>query len=200
MSTGKRRDGGPRHPAGGWITWFELFIDDPAKDLAFYKEAFDLDLRPRGDMPFWPVMTGDKAAAGIDGAISKPPREGMTQRVVSTMSAEDKDAATIKAVAAGATVVVPKQTVPGSGWLTLGLVAIYRLWLRGLLATRCFRICWRPHTTDNWAPGKPGAQLFWKSSAMRPRVSSASMTPQVIASGIWRLSGGTARQSRAGMD
>jgi len=23
-------------------------------------------------MPFWPVMTGDKAAAGIDGAISKP--------------------------------------------------------------------------------------------------------------------------------
>ena len=42
----------------------------------------------------------------------------MTQSVVCTISTEDSDVATAKAVAAGATVVVPKQAAPGTGWLT----------------------------------------------------------------------------------
>jgi predicted enzyme related to lactoylglutathione lyase len=44
--------------------------------------------------------------------------EGMTQRVVNTLSVDGNDAAVAKAVAAGGTVVVPKRAVPGSGWLT----------------------------------------------------------------------------------
>jgi len=100
------------------ITWFEYFTKDAEKDLAFYKEAFGWESQKWGDMDYWLVMTGDKAEPGIDGAIALPPMEGMTQQVVNTISVDDNDAFTAKAVAAGGTVAVPKRAVPGSGWLT----------------------------------------------------------------------------------
>jgi predicted enzyme related to lactoylglutathione lyase len=100
------------------ITWFEYFTEDAEKDLAFYKEAFGWETQQWGDMPYWLVMTGDKDQPGIDGAIAPPPMEGMTQKVVATISVDDNDAAVAKAIAAGATVAVPKRAVPGSGWLS----------------------------------------------------------------------------------
>jgi uncharacterized protein len=100
------------------ITWFEFFVDDTDTEIAFYKKAFGWESQKWGDMPYFLVMTGDKSQAGIDGAIAKPPMENMTQRVVNTMSVDDNDAATKMAAEAGATVVVPKMAVPGSGWLT----------------------------------------------------------------------------------
>ena len=100
------------------ITWFEYFTEDAAKEIAFYKEAFGWESQQWGDMPYWLVMTGDKAEPGIDGAVGLPPMEGMTQLVINTMSVDDNDAAVAKAIAAGGTVVVPKRAVPGSGWLT----------------------------------------------------------------------------------
>ena len=100
------------------ITWFEYFTEDAEKDVAFYKEAFGWESKQWGDMPYWLVMTGDTSEPGIDGAIGLPPTEGMTQRVVNTISVDDNDAFVAKAVAAGGTVAVPKRAVPGSGWLT----------------------------------------------------------------------------------
>ena len=100
------------------ITWFEYFTEDAAKEIAFYEEAFGWESQQWGDMPYWLVMTGDKAEPGIDGAVGLPPMEGMTQLVINTMSVDDNDAAVAKAIAAGGTVVVPKRAVPGSGWLT----------------------------------------------------------------------------------
>jgi predicted enzyme related to lactoylglutathione lyase len=100
------------------ITWFEYFTEDAEKDLAFYKQAFGWEAQQWGEMPYWLVITGDKSEPGIDGAIGLPPMEGMTQRVVNTISVDDNDAFTAKAVAAGGTVAVPKRAVPGSGWLT----------------------------------------------------------------------------------
>ena len=100
------------------ITWFEYFTEDAEKDLAFYKQAFGWEAQQWGEMPYWLVITGDKSEPGIDGAIGLPPMEGMTQRVGNTISVDDNDAFTAKAVAAGGTVAVPKRAVPGSGWLT----------------------------------------------------------------------------------
>lgn len=100
------------------ITWFEYFTEDAEKDLAFYKEAFGWESQKWGDAKYWLVITGDKAEPGIDGAIGFPPMEGMTQKVVNTISVDDNDAFTAKAVAAGGTVAVPKMAVAGSGWLT----------------------------------------------------------------------------------
>ena len=100
------------------ITWFEYFTDDAEKDVAFYKDAFGWTAQQWGDSPYWLVITGDKADPGIDGAIGLPPMEGMTQKVVNTISVDDNDAAVAKALAAGGTVAVPKRAVPGSGWLT----------------------------------------------------------------------------------
>jgi uncharacterized protein len=100
------------------ITWFEYFTQDAEKDVAFYKEAFGWTSEKWGDAPYWLVVTGDKAAPGVDGAIGLPPMDGMTQRVVNTISVEDNQATVAKAVAAGATVAVPTRAVPGSGWLT----------------------------------------------------------------------------------
>ncbi len=99
------------------VTWFEYFTEDTEKDLAFYKDVFGWDSQQWGEMPYWLVMTGDKAEPGIDGAMAPPPMEG-TPKVVLTISVDDNDAFTEKAVAAGATVAVPKRAVPGSGWLT----------------------------------------------------------------------------------
>ena len=100
------------------VTWFEYFTQDAAKDIAFYKEAFGWGSQQWGDGPYWLVMTGEKDQPGIDGAIGFPPMEGMTQKVINTISVDDHAAAVAKAVAAGATVVVPTRAVPGSGWLT----------------------------------------------------------------------------------
>ena len=100
------------------ITWFEYFTEDAEKDLAFYKDAFGWESQQWGGAPYWLVLTGDKAEPGIDGAIGLPPMEGMTQRVVNTISVDDNDAFVAKAVAAGGTIAVPKRAVPGSGWLT----------------------------------------------------------------------------------
>ena len=99
------------------VTWFEYFTKDPEKDLAFYKEAFGWDNQKWGEAPYWLVTTGAKNEPGIDGAIGMPPMESSPQ-VVLTISVDDNEAAVAKAVAAGATVAVPKQAVPGSGWLT----------------------------------------------------------------------------------
>lgn len=100
------------------ITWFEYFVDDPGKELAFYKEAFGWESQKWGNQEYFLVTTGDKSQPGIDGGVAKPPMPNMTQRVVNTISVDDNDAATKKAEAAGAKVVVPKMAVPGSGWLT----------------------------------------------------------------------------------
>jgi predicted enzyme related to lactoylglutathione lyase len=100
------------------VTWFEYFTEDAEKDAAFYKEAFGWEAQQWGDMPYWLLVTGDKSAPGIDGAVGMPPMEGMTQKVIATISVDDNDAAVADALAAGATVAVPKRAVPGSGWLT----------------------------------------------------------------------------------
>ena len=100
------------------ITWFEYFTEDAEKDIAFYQEAFGWTAQKWGDAPYWLVVTGDKADPGIDGAIGLPPMEGMTQKVINTISVDDNDATVAKALAAGGTVAVPKRAVPGSGWLT----------------------------------------------------------------------------------
>ena len=100
------------------ITWFEYFTEDAEKDLAFYKAAFGWESQKWGDVPYWLVMTGDKNEPGIDGAIGRPPMEGMTQKVINTISVDDNEASTAKALAAGGTIAVPRRAVPGSGWLT----------------------------------------------------------------------------------
>jgi predicted enzyme related to lactoylglutathione lyase len=100
------------------ITWFEYFTPDAEKDAAFYKEAFGWTAEKWGDAPYWLVVTGDAAVPGIDGAIGLPPMDGMTQQVVNTISVDDHQAAVSKAVAAGATVVVPTRAAAGTGWLT----------------------------------------------------------------------------------
>jgi predicted enzyme related to lactoylglutathione lyase len=100
------------------VTWFEYFTEDAEKDAAFYNEAFGWQVQQWGDMPYWLVVTGDKSDPGIDGAIGLPPMEGMTQKVIATISVDDNDATVAAALAAGATVAVPKRAVPGSGWLT----------------------------------------------------------------------------------
>ena len=94
--------------------------------MAFYKEAFGWELQQWGDMPYWLVVTRDKAQPSIDGAIAPLPMPNMTQRVVCTMSVDDNEAAAAEAVAAGAVVVVPKRAVPGSGWLSQTAAGTYR--------------------------------------------------------------------------
>jgi len=100
------------------VVWFEFFTEEAAKDRAFYKEAFGWESEQWGDRPYWLWLPHEKTQPGIPGGIGLSLKQGMTQSVVCTISTENSDAATAKAVAAGATVVVPKQAVRGTGWLT----------------------------------------------------------------------------------
>jgi predicted enzyme related to lactoylglutathione lyase len=68
-----------------------------------------------GPMEYWLVSTGDAAAPGIDGGLSRRrfPGEGMSF----TVDVESVDAAVKAVTAAGAQIVHPRSAIPGVGWL-----------------------------------------------------------------------------------
>lgn len=100
----------------GRVTHFEFSTPDPTKEVAFFKEVFGWTIEQWGDQEYWLVTTGENEA-GINGAIM-PQAMADQPRVVDTVQVEDIDAATAKAVAAGATTAMAKQEVPNMGWTT----------------------------------------------------------------------------------
>lgn len=88
-----------------------------------YRELFGWELRKwDGPVDCWLVMTGDPAMPGIDGGLVRrvggPPAEGQAVNAfVCTVDVADVDASVAKAESLGGTVALPKQPVPGVGWL-----------------------------------------------------------------------------------
>lgn len=109
---------------------FEIHASDPKIVRAFYETVFGWRFQQWGDIPYWLVSTGDgdpmsgvpSTEPGIDGGMvprvgERPAEFQAVNAFVLTVDVPDCAAYLDKAVAAGATVALPRAATPGVGWL-----------------------------------------------------------------------------------
>ncbi len=100
----------------GRIIHFELPSNDIAASRKFYEEVLGWSFfRWEGPMEYWLVSTGDKNAPGIDGALGGAANE--FKATVNTAEVDDLDAALEKVQANGGQIIMPKDEIPGVGFL-----------------------------------------------------------------------------------
>lgn len=97
------------------VMWFEVPADDPTRAAKFYNDAFGWNTEqwPGGE-EYWVLKTEKGAEAGIDGGIF---RRGNMKLVTNTIGVASVDDAVAKVIAAGGTIVQPKFSVAGMGYL-----------------------------------------------------------------------------------
>ena len=94
------------------IVHWELMVGDPAKAKEFYNTIFDWEFDESSFPGYWMIKTG----ADPGGAMMAKP-EGAPMSALNTyFGVAEIDDTLAKAVAAGATVLVPKTTIEGVGY------------------------------------------------------------------------------------
>ncbi|WP_119067610.1 VOC family protein [Aggregatilinea lenta] len=97
------------------IVHIEIPSEDPDKAAKFYKEVFDWETTKwDGPMPYWLVKTGPDDERGIDGAFMD---SANNNRLTYVLDVDDVDTYVAKVQQHGGTVVMPKDAVPGVGYL-----------------------------------------------------------------------------------
>ena len=112
------------------VVHFEIHAASPERAAKFYADVFGWDVKewviPGVVIPdenrYWMVTTGPEGEPGINGGIlcrrGSAPAEGQAVNAyVCTVGVASVDACLGRAVAAGATVAVPKMPIKGVGWL-----------------------------------------------------------------------------------
>ncbi|HVK40733.1 MAG TPA: VOC family protein [Candidatus Kapabacteria bacterium] len=95
------------------VVHFEISADDPERAKDFYTGVFGWDFQSwGGPMDYYMVRTGE--GPGIDGGMFK--RRGDVGHV-NTIDVPSVDDFAASVVAKGGQVVVPKNAIPGIGWL-----------------------------------------------------------------------------------
>ena len=113
-------------PAG--IVHFEIHANDIERAKRFYGDLFDWTCTEANvGMEYWLITTGRSSGPngerlGIDGGLlAKGGRDGgegaSPNAYVCTIGVEDIDATLEKATKAGAEIQMPKDRLPGVGWL-----------------------------------------------------------------------------------
>lgn len=97
------------------VTHFEIPSDNPEKLLDFYSKAFGWTFQKFGEFEYWLAVTGPDDKPGINGGIMK--KKDPKQPCVNSVNVPDIDAAITAITANGGTIVVPKNAIPGVGWL-----------------------------------------------------------------------------------
>ncbi|NBH09238.1 VOC family protein [Amycolatopsis sp. SID8362] len=99
---------------------FEIHAGDPDRAVAFYTSVFGWKFERWGEAPYWVISTGE--GNGIDGGLL--PRQGPAPEAsapvhgfVNTIAVTDLDASLDAVTDAGGTLALPKNPVPGVGWL-----------------------------------------------------------------------------------
>ena len=98
---------------------FEIHASDPERLVAFYTGVFGWNIQHIPEMNYWFILTGE--GPGIDGGLLQrrgpaPADNGTVNGYVCSIHVESVDASLEKALAAGATVALPKMAIPGVGW------------------------------------------------------------------------------------
>jgi uncharacterized protein len=112
------------------VIHFEIHAADPERAAKFYRDVFGWKIEewkiPGVEVPkenrYWLVGTGSEKEPGINGGIlfrrSAPPAEGQAVNAyVCTIGVPSLDECVGKAVAAGASIALPKMPIKGVGWL-----------------------------------------------------------------------------------
>jgi predicted enzyme related to lactoylglutathione lyase len=97
------------------VIHFEINADEPARAVEFYREVFGWVIESwEGPMEYWLITTYAEGESGINGAITRR-MEGNT--TVNTIGVPDLEAFISKVEASGGSLVTPKMTVPGVGYM-----------------------------------------------------------------------------------
>ena len=92
------------------VVHFEIYGDNPEKLIKFYEKVFGWKFEKWGPLDYWIIMTGE--GPGIDGGLGKEKSPG-----INTIDVPDVDEYLKKIERDGGTVVTPKTTLPGIGYL-----------------------------------------------------------------------------------
>ena len=92
------------------VVHFEIFGEHPEQLIEFYAKVFGWTFEKWGPMDYWIIKTGE--GPGIDGGLGKEKNPS-----VNTIDVPDVDEYLDKIQLAGGTVVAPKMTLPGIGYL-----------------------------------------------------------------------------------
>jgi predicted enzyme related to lactoylglutathione lyase len=112
------------------VVHFEVHAADPERAAGFYRQVFGWDVKewviPGVQVPnenrYWMATTGPDGEPGINGGIlfrrGPAPSDGQAVNAyVCTIGVASIDQGIEKAVAAGATLALPKMPIKGIGWL-----------------------------------------------------------------------------------
>jgi predicted enzyme related to lactoylglutathione lyase len=103
------------------VVHFEIHASDAQRAMEFYRNVFDWTITKwDGPIEYYLVSTGE--GDGIDGAIvprrgDSPATGAPVNAYVCTITVESLDGAIAKVEQARGAVVVPKNEIPGIGWL-----------------------------------------------------------------------------------
>lgn len=104
------------------VVHWELMSRSPEKIATFYEKIFDWKIRhvPEINYRFVETDSGADGRTGINGGILKPPRpEPWPGNMTLYVDVYDLAAYRKRVVAAGGTIHVEEQEVPGMGWFSL---------------------------------------------------------------------------------
>lgn len=105
------------------VGWFDIYVDDLDRAVAFYEAVFAQTLEPMGDPTGETLMrsfSGNMSAYGAAGALVKSARAraGVGGTMV-YFSVEDCAAVEPRVVAANGTVVRPRFSIGPFGWVSI---------------------------------------------------------------------------------
>ena len=103
------------------VVHFEIQADEPERAIAFYSGLFGWKFTAWSGSEYWLIDTGSEGA-GINGGLVRrrgPPPVALqsVNAYVCTIGVDGLDETLERAVASGAAIAVPKQAIPGVGWL-----------------------------------------------------------------------------------
>jgi predicted enzyme related to lactoylglutathione lyase len=98
------------------VVHFEVPSTDLAASRKFYENVLGWQLTKwEGPMDYWLVSTGDPAVPGINGGLGGAANE--FHATVNTVDVENLDEVIKLVQANGGQVIMPKDEIPGVGWL-----------------------------------------------------------------------------------
>ena len=98
------------------VVHFEIPSADLAASRKFYENVLGWELTKwEGPMDYWLVSTGEPDTPGINGGLGGAANE--FHATVNTVDVDNLDEVIEKVIANGGQVVMPKDEIPGVGWL-----------------------------------------------------------------------------------
>jgi predicted enzyme related to lactoylglutathione lyase len=98
------------------VVHFEVPTSDPSSSRKFYENVFGWQFKQwGGPVEYWLITTGEPGTPGIDGGLGGAANE--FKGSVNTVDVANLDETLAKVLANGGKVVMPKEEIPGVGWL-----------------------------------------------------------------------------------